>query len=744
MTAQTVTRRLAAILAADMVGFSRLVQLDEAGTLARQKSILRTVIQPRIAEHAGRLFKTTGDGFLVEFSSAVEALNCAADIQRDMALHEDDAPEDRQIAYRIGINVGEIIADDGDVFGDGVNIAARLEVEADPGGILVSETVFRTVRGKLDLGFEDIGPQTVKNIADPVQAYHVLLDPEDAGQVFTAQPRRRLPWLIGAVGVLIAALLAVFLFLPTNEEVAEDPVPPEPVALRLLVLPYMAQDPDGEVYADATSENLWLTLSRLRDLETVTRSDALTLEGIDPTPEQIAAFGAVSHVLDGQVAVQNGQITLTSRLRDAAGAVVWEQTGMIPEAGLLAEVARHKTAMTSALKIPLNATERALLEQTYTDSPQAFLDFARATNLLQTYHWNNFPQALTLFEQALAARPGFVEAQAGYAQINYDIWRAEWSNVRNTRTAMEIAEQAADAALALEPNHPQAMTVKVFIRMHLGRFDEALVLAQGAMFRNSDAPLTHRALGWALLASGQTETAVAEFDTYLATAPRLRAMDVMSVANAWVVLGRPEQALTLLSTVEGDPNNRLGRAVIAAIALVRAGQVETAQQYMAAVMQGVPFANLQWWRHLMDHYADPAVWNSLATDLAAAGMPEWPFAYDVAHASDRLGHDELVALFETGFNSINGFDELGGELRLTVSPDGRIEFANSYLADKYTGAWRVDGDLVCLTFADLYKGREVCEQIYRDPENLARRIVMLTSFGLRKLGVSPFQAGPDR
>ena len=236
------------------------------------------MIQPRIAEHAGQLFKTTGDGFLVEFSSAVEALNCAADIQRDMALHEDDAPEDRQIAYRIGINVGEIIADDGDVFGDGVNIAARLEVEADPGGILVSETVFRTVRGKLDLGFEDIGPQTVKNIADPVQAYHVLLDPEDAGQVFTAQPRRRLPWLIGAVGVLIAALLAVFLFLPTNEEVAEDPVPPEPVALRLLVLPYMAQDPDGEVYADATSENLWLTLSRLRDLETVTRSDALTLE----------------------------------------------------------------------------------------------------------------------------------------------------------------------------------------------------------------------------------------------------------------------------------------------------------------------------------------------------------------------------------------------------------------------------------------------------------------------------------
>ncbi len=189
MAQDTVNRRLAAILAADMVGFSRLMQLDEAGTVARQNACLKELINPAIDECGGRLVKTTGDGFLVEFPSAVDAVLCAVKVQREMAEREQDIASDQRIVYRVGINVGEIIYDGGDIFGEGVNVAARLEALAEPGGIRISKPVFDNVRGKLELGFANLGAQKVKNIAQPVPMYQVLLNLDDVGKVIMAAPK---------------------------------------------------------------------------------------------------------------------------------------------------------------------------------------------------------------------------------------------------------------------------------------------------------------------------------------------------------------------------------------------------------------------------------------------------------------------------------------------------------------------------------------------------------------------------
>jgi len=206
----TVNRRLAAILAADMVGYSRLVQLDEAGTVARQSACLKELVNPAIKEFGGRLVKTTGDGYLVEFPSAVDAVLCAVKVQREMAAREQDLPSDQRLVYRIGINVGEIIYEEDDIFGDGVNVAARLEALADPGGIRISQPVFDNVRGKLDLGFANLGAQKVKNIAQPVPMYQVLLNPDDVGKVIIAAPKvsRRGLFAIMAAVAAIALLIA--------------------------------------------------------------------------------------------------------------------------------------------------------------------------------------------------------------------------------------------------------------------------------------------------------------------------------------------------------------------------------------------------------------------------------------------------------------------------------------------------------------------------------------------------------
>ncbi len=245
MTAAKVTRRLAAILAADMVGYSRLMGADETGTITRQKALHREVIDPAIAEHGGRVFKTTGDGLLVEFPSVVGAVACAVVVQTGLAGHEADRPEDWRIRYRIGINLGDIVIEGDDILGDGVNIAARLEALADAGGIFISGDVYRQVRNKLDLAFEDLGERRVKNIAEPVRTYRIALA-VTAGE--TAPPERPLP-------------------LPDKPSIA--------------VLPFtnMSGDPEQEYFADGITEDINTELSRIQSLWVIARNSVFTYKG---------------------------------------------------------------------------------------------------------------------------------------------------------------------------------------------------------------------------------------------------------------------------------------------------------------------------------------------------------------------------------------------------------------------------------------------------------------------------------
>jgi adenylate cyclase len=275
MVEQPVQRRLAAILAADVVGYSRLMEADEAGTLAALKSRRRDVLVPLVAKHQGRIFKTTGDGVLIEFGSAVNAVQCANELQLGMAAANDVQPSDRHVVLRIGVNLGDVVVEGSDLYGDGVNIAARLEAIADPGGIIVSGTAFDHIKSKVKVGFDDLGAQNLKNIAEPVRAYRV----------------------IGTPAVAAAAML-----------VSDKP--------SSAVLPFtnMSGDPEQEYFSDGITEDIISGLARLHWLFVIARNSSFTFKGKAVDAKQVGRQLGVRYLLDGSVRKAGDRVRITSQL----------------------------------------------------------------------------------------------------------------------------------------------------------------------------------------------------------------------------------------------------------------------------------------------------------------------------------------------------------------------------------------------------------------------------------------------
>src|SRR5262252_6065053 len=295
MAAERAERRLAAILAADVAGYSRLMGADEEGTLAALKAIRRELADPKVKEHHGRIVKTTGDGLLLEFASVVDAVRCAVEVQREMAERNADVPPDRRLELRMGINLGDIIKDGRDIFGDGVNVAARLEALTEPGGICVSRVVRDQVRDKLDFGFEDMGEQQVKNIARPVRVHRVLL---------STQPG------------------------PSNPiaETATEPSLALPDKPSIAVLPFqnMSGDPEQEYFADGMVEEIITALSRIRWLFVIARNSSFTYKGQAIDVKQVGRELGVRYVLEGSVRKGGNRVRITAQLIEAlSGAHLW-------------------------------------------------------------------------------------------------------------------------------------------------------------------------------------------------------------------------------------------------------------------------------------------------------------------------------------------------------------------------------------------------------------------------------------
>jgi adenylate cyclase len=284
-----------AVLAADVAGYSRLMGADEEGTLAQLKAYRKTLVDPKIAEHRGRIVKTTGDGMLVEFASAVDAARCAVEVQRRMNEQNTDLPQAKRLEFRIGIHVGDIIIDDNDIFGDGVNIAARLEGIAEAGGICISDDAHRQIRGKVDVAYDDMGPQALKNIVEPMRAWRIRAD----GKPATAVP-------------------------PSSARPAEVLALPDKPSIAVLPFQNMSGDPEQEYFADGMVEDIITALSRFKSLFVIARNSSFTYKGKAVDIKQVGRELGVRYVLEGSVRKAGGRVRITGQLIDAAtGGHLW-------------------------------------------------------------------------------------------------------------------------------------------------------------------------------------------------------------------------------------------------------------------------------------------------------------------------------------------------------------------------------------------------------------------------------------
>jgi TolB-like protein/class 3 adenylate cyclase len=423
-------RRLVAILAADMVGYSRLMEVDEEGTITRQRIHRSELIDPAIAEHDGRMVKTTGDGLLVEFPSVVDAVRCAVAIQKAMAEREAGVPEGRRIRYRVGINLGDIVIDGDDILGDGVNVAARLEGLAEPGGICIPRKVMHEVRNKLDVGFEFTGEQKVKNIETKIPVYRVLLDPDAAGKVI-GEPRPRRPlWQPGAVGAALVAAVAIAaiwwqpwvpVIEPASLERMAYPLPDRP---SIAVLPFtnMSDDASQEYFADGMTEDLITDLSKLSGLFVIARNSSFTYKGKSVKVRQVAEELGVRYVLEGSVRRVGDQVRINAQLIDATtGGHLWAERydGSLDDVfGLQDKVTREVVA---ALAVTLTPVEQAEEAQPETGSTEAYDAFLRGWSYYRRSTPDGYAKAIPYFEKAIELDPDYSRAYAALAAIYWAV-----------------------------------------------------------------------------------------------------------------------------------------------------------------------------------------------------------------------------------------------------------------------------------------------------------------------------------
>jgi TolB-like protein/class 3 adenylate cyclase len=489
MSEPRVVRRLAAILMADVVGYSRLVGTDELGTLERLRVLRRELVDPMIKEHRGRIVRITGDGILVEFASVVDAVRCAVDTQREMALRNAAVPVDQRIEFRIGINLGDIIEDGQDIYGDGVNVAARLEALATPGGICVSRVVREEVRDKLGFGFDDRGEQQVKNIARPVRVFDVKI----AGGTMASDTAAR----------------------------TQPPLPDKP---SIAVLPFqnMSGDPEQEYFADGMVEEIITALSRIRWLFVIARNSSFTYRGQSVGVRQVGRELGVRYVLEGSVRKGGNRVRITAQLIEAeTGAHLWADRFD----GLLEDVfeLQDKVAISVAgvIEPALQAAEARRTATRPTHDLTAYDLYLRALATYYPITKERLLGALELLRHAIAIDPRCAAALSLAAMCQMRLVRENWAEDAETagRNGVEFARQA----LQMAEDDPGVLANAAFV---LANFGEDI----GAMIGLIDRALTLTpsfSRGWFLggvlrLWAGQHDLAIAHAETALRLSPRER------------------------------------------------------------------------------------------------------------------------------------------------------------------------------------------------------------------------------
>jgi adenylate cyclase len=454
-----VERRLAAVLAADVVGYSRLMEVDEIGTLARLKTIRLELIDPAIAKCKGRIIKTTGDGMLVEFQSVTEALRCAVEFQRRMALRNHDLPASRGLLYRIGINLGDVIVDEDDIFGDGVNVAARLESMAEAGGICVSAAVRDQVGDRLDIGFEDLGEQQFKNIHRPIRAFKILLDNPATG---------------------------------ASSEVSPDKIEPSAPLRKpsIAVLPFvnMSGDTEQEFFADGLTEDIITELSRFRELLVISRNAVFVHKNKPIKAQEIAREFGVDYVVEGSVRKALDRVRVTVQLIDGETEThIWAERYDRKLEDIFAIQDEVTSSVVATLFGRVEAARHDRAQRHRTDNMAAY-EYVLTGKVL--HHWSNREanvEALQMLNRAIELDPKYAHAHAWKACVIGQAWLNKWCDDPDASQRAIAAEL--EIALSLDDNDADVHRILAALNVNFNKYDKAAYHQERALTLNPNSDL---------------------------------------------------------------------------------------------------------------------------------------------------------------------------------------------------------------------------------------------------------------
>ncbi len=559
-------RRLAAIVLLDVVGYSRLMGADDSGTLATLKAHRRELIDPKIAEHDGRIVKTTGDGLLLEFSSVVDAVRCAVDVQRGMAERNAELPAESRIQFRIGINVGDIISDSNDIYGDGVNVAARLEALAEPGGIFVSRNVYDQVRDKLHFRFEDLGEQTVKNIARPIGIHRIDL----AGDAEAAIARPASSH--------------------TNPKASDSDRP------TLAVLPFtnMSGDPEQEYFADGISEDIITGLSRLRWFFVIARNSSFTYKGKAVDVKRVARELGVRYVLEGSVRKGGNRVRITAQLIDAStGNHLWADRYDGDLTDVFALQDEITTKVVAAIEPKLLEAEGIRSQSRSPEDIDAWDMLIRANSLFWRLTTAEGEAAISILQRAVQRYPDYAPA---HSMLAFMLLVSGYVGCNVMEPQVKQASPFAARAAELDDSDPWAHLALGFLAFAMRRTDEAAEEFQHALDLNPNFAAAHGYLGWALAFDGRADQAIAHLELAIRLSPHdpQNAIFNTGIAVVHYLSGRFAEAVSFGRKALQQRSGFTASNRICVASLAQAGQIDEARAALAHLKELHPDLSIAW------------------------------------------------------------------------------------------------------------------------------------------------------
>jgi adenylate cyclase len=619
------TRKLAAILVSDVVGYSRLAGGDEDRILARLRTLRSDLIDPTIAVHHGRVVKRTGDGSIIEFRSVVDAVNCAVEVQRTMVERNAEVAPDKRIEFRIGIHLGDVVEEsDGDLMGDGVNIAARLEAVAKPGGICISDDAYRQVKSRLDLKVNDLGPVRLKNIAEPMRAYSLEVGtppearlPANRAKQLASKPR----WL-AAVAALVLLLVAASGWYMLGGRLTK---PAQATHLSVVVLPFanLSGDPAQDYFADGITENLTTELSRIRDSFVIARNTAFTYKGKTIDAKEIGKELGVRYVLEGSVQRDQSRVRVNAQLIDAeSGAHLWADRFEEDMADLFKLQDEVVARLANSLGLALTNAEAQ--RGARSKNPDAIDLTMRGWALF----WSAFPkppnevreslkQARALFDRALAIDPNDAEALAGSANAYFEEYFSGWTDPQTDYEANILGQ--ANRAIFLDPDNVRAYDDKaLYLSLVSHRYSEALGVADAGLAINPNFAPLFVARIVAENSLGHFEQAKVDAQRAMQLSPRDPLIGIFHVdaGDAEISLGHFDAAIDEYRKAIDSGTPQFFAYSNLAAAYAHAGKMDEAKAALAEARRLNPAITVKW---MKEHTPNlPAVFGG----LRKAGLPE--------------------------------------------------------------------------------------------------------------------------